>query len=259
MRHLVIPLILSTAVGTLPIVAQDKVIDLSKPVIESVKPDRLYWPFDDGELGLSRPNPTADQSGNSLNGALQGEKTALTPDYVTGKYGTAISIEGTPTQSPCVGWRPSSPDSPSVEKLNLGKTSFTMGAWIKLGESEPGERAHVVFFQTPAWHFALIKTGDDQWVPTLVSQKRAKGPAILGLQDGNWHHLAMSVENDAEGTGAMITFWHDGQVLGTPQRLEASIPPEVALRFRMTLGRSNIKGATVFDDAFITSGVYSFK
>ena len=230
-------------------------IDLSKPVSQTVAPDILYWPFDGGEIGLSRPNPAPDNSGNQLHGEMMGEGTTLRPDYVPGRFGTAISVEGTPRQSPAVKAPPANPGEKSP--LDLHDQSFTAGAWVRL--REPGlERHHLAVMELPNWNFFAQMRDGIGWYVGLASKHRATATEKVHLEDEEWHHLAFSVEVAAEGT--IVTFWLDGNVLGQPQFLAGPIPPfGKPTNFGLRLGRSNLEGSLVIDDAFITSGVHTFR
>ena len=53
-----------------PAVFGQSTIDLSKPVSQSLKPDVVYWSFDQGLPGQSLPEVVEDESGNGLDGRL---------------------------------------------------------------------------------------------------------------------------------------------------------------------------------------------
>jgi len=230
-------------------------IDLSRPVSETLAPDVLYWPFDDGELGLSRPNPAPDRSGNDFQGEMLGEGTTLRPDYVAGRFGTAISVEGTPKRSP--GVRAALRKPGDAGPLDLHGKSFTAGAWVRL--REPGmERYHLAIMDTPAWNFFVQMRDGNGWYLGLASKHRATATEKIFIEDEEWHHLAVSVEITPEAT--IVTFWLDGNVLGEQQTLAGPIPPVGGnARYAIILGRNNLEGSAAYDDVFITTGAHTFR
>jgi hypothetical protein len=259
----------------------ENIIDLTKPVSETLTPDVIYWKFDDGIIGDSMPDPVSDLSGNNLNGALLAGDKKPQPNYVKGKFGTAIHVEGnTPNETdengkmrtfpnPRITWRAAGSDRPDDQTLDLAGKSFSGGVWVKFDEILSGERQIVYVFHRGVppvshWSFALMKTPTGEWtlnfyVPKLA--KRIESPNFY-LDDNDWHHIGFSFEvGEVEST---LTFWMDGERLGDPMKTDGSIPPTERINERVfTLGEGNVGNfgnglVGAFDDAFVTTGVYSF-
>lgn len=254
------------------------VIDLTKPVSESVKPDGIYWAFDGGTIDDWMPDPVIDGSGNAFNGLLQRGAKKPQPTYVEGKFGTAIRFEGnTPFetsedgklrtfQNPRVTWmqydRPSAPD-PSL--LDMAGTSFTAGAWIKFEEINGGEPQLLTVFhrgRSNGWTLRLLKDPTDQWKLMYYGGGRAESDRVADFNDLEWHHVAFTFKAGAEGNS--LQFWLDGKPLGDAIPIRDSITEAPTADRIFTVGESNVgnfgKGFVgAIDDVFVTSGAYEFR
>jgi len=141
-----------SAAGAAP---ESTVIDLSKPVSESLKPDVLYWAFDDGSIDFYMPDPVEDLSGNGFSGKLMEGAVHPIPTYSEGKFGTAIRLQGNTPNSetpegklktflnPRVTWARKPRESVSDPNLlHMKDTSFTAGAWVRIDDAFVTTGAH---------------------------------------------------------------------------------------------------------------------
>lgn len=248
-------------------------IDLSKPVSDSLKPDIVYWPLDGGEIGGNQPNPVEDASGNGFNAyLLQGENGEEVPSYVEGKFGTAVRLKGRDSvgQDPHINWRATDSFAAEPDKLNLSGAAFTAGAWVRLEQEETRNGQTIVVFErgqsageTSYVNLYLRNGGNDRWslrLHALGGYADASTP--FALDQGEWHHVAVSVEPMEEGI--RVLFWFDGQQVGQSTRPQLSIPePTREWQHTLSVGERNVShhhSYTDFsvDDFFITSGIVTF-
>ncbi len=257
------------------------VIDLSKPVSKSLKPDGIYWTFDQAVETESGSAIVEDSSGNDYHGKLLTGDLHPAPTFVEGRFGKALHFQGnTPSwinekgqtrtrQNPRVTWKLS--DTPAAwdeGKLDMAGCSFTGGAWVRFDEINSGNTQSVTIFdrglpiEKANWGFVLLKTPNDQW------EFRAMGIRSTGkseaLNDQQWHHVAFSL-NVSDGKGE-VTFWLDGQRLGEPvatPSVIASITDSARGRI-LTVGERNVGNFSTgfigaIDDVFVTTGALSFE
>lgn len=248
-------------------------IDLSKPVSESLKPDGIYWAFDNGTRGDSYPVEVEDTSGNNYDGRLREGKVRPLPVYDEGKFGLALRFPALPEDfeynprnpNPAVIWRlRDTPEAWDETKLDMEGKSFTGGLWMKLDKILEGQRQVIVLFvrgSSPRqWGFVLVKEPTDDWTFRFA---RCISPKTQELNDGAWHHVAFVV--DAEGDASFVSFWLDGQRLGEPIALEAPLlAPETDSDRFFILGESNVGNFStgfegLLDDVFVTGGVHTFE
>ncbi len=248
-------------------------IDLSKPVSESLKPDGIYWTFDEGTVGESFPLEVEDHSGNEYTGRLRDGKIRTWPVYDHGKFGLALRFPAFPegfdhpmdSPNPSVLWQlKDTPGAWDETKLDLERKSFTGGLWIKFDEILLGER-EVVYLLVRGrlaprqWMFVLVKEPTDKWQLYFGNYRSAETQA---LDDQEWHHLAFTV--DMRGDAGYVSFFLDGQPLGEPVPMQESLlAPEIDADRFLILGERNVGNfgtgfAGLMDDVFITSGVHSF-
>ncbi len=261
----------------------NSVIDLTKPVASSIKPDGLYWSFDGGTIDDWMPDPVDDLSGNGYAGYLLAGGKKPQPTYVAGKFGTAIGIQGnTPPetmddgstvtfQNPRITWKTyNAPAGQDTSQIDMHDKSFTAGVWIKLDKINSGEVQTIRLLHRgqaeSVWSLDLRKGEDDLW--KLASNMSGFQTAFNStaqsdaLNDGQWHHLAFSFrKEDSSGT---VVFWIDGVQIGDEVTSEGRLPETQPKDRIFTLGESNtgsfptgFEGA--LDDLFVTSGVYTFK
>lgn len=250
------------------------VIPLSKPVGESIKPNGIYWKFDHGKIGKADPNPTADDSGNGFDGFLLSSESGVWPEYVEGKFGTAIRFRGGhPTENdPRVVWDAKESQASDTSKLDMAEQSFTVGAWVKFDTIKSGESQTFVVFErgfttgeNSAWQLAIIKPPNDKWrlrvhLPGLYQD--AAGESI-NFSDGEWHHVAFSLQ--VAGDGSTLFFWFDGVRQQDGLSVNTVISPvagdnqgrvftvgERSLHYHFSDADASV------DDVFVTTGLYEF-
>lgn len=257
-----------------PALATD-VISLQRPVGESLKPSWIYWSFDNGKIREATPNPAKDSSGNGFEGFLLPSENGTWPEYVEGKFGTAIHLQGSnPTEYDArVSWNIQDSLTQSEVQFDNSGQSFTAGAWVKFNEIRSGENQTFVVFErghtageNDAWNLSIIKAPNEKWrlrvlLPGLY---RDAANESISLSDGEWHHVAFSFQ--ADDAGGMLTFWFDGAPQQEVMSVEAAASPmgdgEKCSIF--TVGERNPhyhisdSDASV-DDAFVTSGIYTFE
>jgi len=260
-----------------PLAVAQTTIDLSKPVSQSLKPDILYWPMDGGTLDVPVPLEVDDASGNGFTGLLQAGKIHPAPVYDLGKFDTALKFHGLtpPVQnidgqernlnpSPSVVWMiRDTPGFSNANKFELAGKSFTAGLWIRIEKISPKYQSVLLMnwgtSPESQWSLNLVKNARDQWDMRVLRTKSVETDVI---NDGNWHHLAFSIE-EKEG-GIAVNYWLDGVRLGaqvtTPTALvESFISADQIFR----VGERNVANfstgfAGMIDDVFVTSGVLSF-
>ncbi len=139
-----------------------------------------WWAFDGNAL---------DSSGNGRHGTLIG-----TPQFVPGVFGEALEQDGD--------------DYVIVEgyKGILGTNPFSIVAWIRTTNTAIGQITH--------WG----TDNNGQRVEFRVNSNRLRisggGGNVQGntdLTDGEWHHVAVAVIENASASSGDVTFYVDGQ------------------------------------------------
>jgi hypothetical protein len=259
-----------------------KAIDLKKPAGESLKPDGFYWTFDEGILGEGQPSQVDDLSGNGFNGRIVKAPGKAQITYAEGKFGTGIYAQGL---GGMVEWTEKSPlnEASDPSKLTMKDLPFTCGVWFKMDDRRPG--MHVLIRQSEGgggWRFCIVKEiskraaadrdedlskqspGDTWQLDFELGDSRVKGKSFAAtpaFADGKWHHVGFSVSSEkAAGKPPTtkdftVTYWLDGEVFDTAT-FQANAPdPEPG-----TLSlRAGFRVWGVMDDAFVTSGIHTFK
>jgi len=246
-----------------------KVIDLNKPVIESIKPDGFYWAFDDGIIGESEPRTVTDFSGNSFDGQISAANASVTPTYAEGVFGTAIYVQGIPQVS--WGFKHKLNSAPDPSRLIMKGRSFTGGAWFKMDDLKQSFHALIRRDENAiGWRLIIYNenlTDKDSagtaWYPSLeYGSSRSRGKSTVStsvFSDGKWHHVGFSVSPDSSVGEDEIEFttvyWLDGVEFDRVV-FKAKIPdPNPETQF-LSIGN----GAWgLIDDAFVTTGVHTFK
>ena len=262
--------------------AEGRVIDLRKPVGESLKPDGFYWAFDEGLLGEGQPSEVDDLSGNGFVGRIVKSPGKPPITYAEGKFGTGIYAQGL---GDVVEWTEKSPVNAATEpaRLTMKDQSFTGGFWLKMDDRRAGLQAPIRQSEGPAgWRFCLLKEIDkgvtpdadkdlstqspgDTWFLYLeIGDSRQRGLSTIptaAFADGKWHHLGFSVGSEKAGEAASdtrefsVTYWLDGEVFETVRFQAVLTDPEPETRSL----RAGFRVWGVLDDAFVTTGVHSFK
>ena len=257
-----------------------KVIDLSKPVGESLKPDVLYWAFDDGSIGFFMPDPVEDLSGNGFSGKLMQGAANPIPIYTEGKFGTAILLQGTTPNSetpegklqtflnPRVSWVVTSKEKVSDPTLlHMKDTSFTAGSWVRIDEVNEGKKQRIPVFylgHVTGWSFELSKEANGVWSLKFGGGgDKAKLPVEgADLGDKQWHHVAFAYS--LRGENASVVFYVEGSPLGDALELKGKVGQEEGIFSFFTMGEFNVGNFSdglvgAFDDAFVTTGAHTFK
>ncbi len=259
-----------------------KAINLGKPVSESLRPDGYYWAFDDGILGEGQPAEVEDLSGNGFVGRITKASASTQITYAEGKFGTAIYAQGLGSM---VEWTEKSVLNAASDpsKLLMKDQPFTGGVWFKMDDRRPG--MHVPIRQTEAgsgWRICVAKEagkgasietdldlssqsqGDSWFLLFQIGDSRSRGKsaaATAAFADGKWHHIGFSV-NSEKGAGKTpatrefaVTYWLDGEIFDTVN-FQADVPdPEPG---SLSL-RAGFRVWGVLDDAFVTTGIHTFK
>ncbi len=258
--------------------ADGKVIDLGKPVGQSLRPDGFYWAFDEGIQGDSQPSTVEDLSGNGFDGVLQTYAKDPKPTYAAGKFGTAINLE----RHGVAVWQERQGAAMETSKLGSKAIPFTGGVWFKMEDLKL--RSHVLLQKNDygkGWRLILYKmdklASDNQddansvdgteWsisvqpgraVSGADSDKAAKNPMSLPtgiFADRQWHHVGFSVAPGAEPIESTVTYWIDGEIFQTIVSKSAWEAPDPGKEF-FKAGKIS---AGLMDDAFVTSGIHTFK
>jgi hypothetical protein len=253
---------------------QPAVIDLNKPVLESLRPDGFYWAFDDGIIGTSDPKTIEDLSGNGITGLLGGSREVPTPTYADGKFGSAIFLQGVGS---IVRWVEGNRTGSPMGLLTSGEKgkAFTAGIWYKMEDTKPV--GHTLMCRDGGarigWRIALVKTDSkDKETPGSSWKLRMefgdyKGnpgtkAATDAFADGGWHHIGISVAPDgsaaksADGLADFTAvYWLDGQLFDTVAFTTKEVDVEQGSH-SIVVGPAAMG---IADDAFITSGVHAFK
>ncbi len=254
-----------------------KVIDLGKPVGESLRPDGFYWAFDEGIQGESQPSTVDDLSGNGFDGTLQTYGKDPKPTYAAGRFGTAIHFEGHGTAI----WSERRGVTLDAPKLGFKDMAFTGGVWFKMEDLKL--RSHVLLQKDDygkGWRLILYKMDNPvsanqdegnsvdgtQWSLSFQpgravsgsDQSKPKNPMTLPtgiFADRQWHHLGFSVAPGPEPMESTVTYWLDGELFETIVSKSQWEEPDPEWRF-LKAGKI---AAGLLDDAFVTSGIHTFK
>jgi hypothetical protein len=244
-------------------------IDPNRPVAESIRPDILYFNFDEED-----ENFVTSHAEVGLSAKIDRGKVDQLPVWRSGRnqefgqalefnYGSEALFAGENLQL--------SGNHLRVENephLGLTGQSFTMGAWVQLPETAdlPARPYKKIMSKGghgesyPGWALQLSYR-DDRWILTMImvddDLKQARGDARLpgpGLEPGNWHHVAVSFHADTK----QLRIWFDGAEIYTGEMqgaIGSSNLPLVIGENGMSI-YCNIP--LVLDEVFITSGVHDF-
>lgn len=243
----------------------EKVIDLNKPVSESLKPNGFYWSFDDGLIGESQPETVVDLSGNGFDGQISRGTATATPTYAEGVFGTGIYAQGAALVKWQIKHKLNNASAPS--KLIMKGQPFTGGIWFKMDDKKAA--AHTLIRRdenTIGWRLMVQRlpgedadSEGDAWQLNLAygdSRDRGRSLAITSVfGDGKWHHIGFSVAPETNGERFTTVFWLDGTIFDIVS-FEATIPdPDPEQQF-LIVG-NGVWG--LVDDAFVTTGIHTFK
>ena len=277
---LIFAYLVATGFHFIAAVADGKVIDLSKPVGESLKPDVLYWAFDDGSVGFMMPDPVEDLSGNGFSGKLMEGAKNPPPIYTGGKFGTAILLQGNTPNSetpegklrtflnPRVSWVVNTKEQVSdPELLHMKDTSFTAGAWVRIDEVNEGKKQRIpvfFFFFFTCRKRVISKDVKGEWSLVFSGGGGAASLPFGSVDPGDrqWHHVAFAYS--LSGDQASVVLYVDGSPLGDPLEFKGKVGQEEGIFSFFTMGEYNIGNFSdglvgAFDDAFVTTGAHTFK
>jgi len=157
------------------------------------------WLFDEDDAKI-----VEDISGNENNGTVKGK-----PKWAEGKFGGAMDCDGVDDHVDCG----------DKDSLDVGTDDFSIVAWIKCAEYDPGDwEAQIVykFDHTVPRHGYLLgvrgslDAGNMNKPVFILGLGQDAGQHLFGtknINDDVWHHLAMTVDRD----GSMILY-RDGEV-----------------------------------------------
>gem|GEM_PF-6572336 len=148
-----------------------------------------YWPLD--RIGPDRSVP--DLSGNGNDGQLAGS-----PGLMDGRLGSALRFDGVSTGI-------SRPDFP---QLNLAREDFTVALWLRTAWDEAGGKTILACGQGTGryagviFQYRCLDSGHGRFETYLARTGEAGYILSRGhpprINDGLWHHLALSVARDGE-------------------------------------------------------------
>lgn len=159
----------------------------------------FYFNFDEGS-GSTVP----DISGNGNAGLLVGGAT-YTTDTPTGK-GYALQVDGVNGRVQI-----SAPTGSSLSAVTAApEEGYTMAAWFKASGLPFGGSSGHILFRT-GYHMGLVMTPSGVFVGTvyLTGPTGLSTDSGISINDGKWHHLALSV-ND---TTKKISIYIDGKLV----------------------------------------------
>lgn len=266
--------------------AEKEVIDLSKPVIESVPIiTGIYWNFDE----MAGPQELfLDGSGEENNGipmAGNGEAPSVVDGVNrpgTSGFGKAVRLS---TKEPV----PGTEGNPRVlvnmkvtNSLTLADTSFTGGLWVRFSSIRPEENQTVILIDKGGYntrsggnggHFCmfLVKDREGVWQvgfqagDGMENQTALSGPLLMeDFQEGQWHHIGFNFDYNPDG-GSTVSFWFDGAMVGS-QAITLNLAGGSAdtRTRRLSVGeRTTTLYVSTFDgeldDLFVTEGHFDFK
>lgn len=269
--------------------ASAAVIDLSKPVSESLETfTGIYWKMDDAYFDGTHTR-TTDASGNDYTGYLEAGVESPVPYLVSGVnlpgatgYGSAIRLtsnDATPS--------PSDRNSriyynvPSNNNhLGMEATDFTAGAWLSFSSLQEGAQQVMIMDRgvrglNPSgngggWAFYLEKNANDLWRIAFTARDNTASSTVysgsytdLNINLDEWFHFAFAFDYDATA-GNNITFYLNGVSLGSIAiDRNITIGTSTSAR-RFSVGeRANSTYSSTFDgsvdDLFVTEGLHTFQ
>jgi hypothetical protein len=239
-------------------------ISLGAPVTASLRPDVLYYSFDEID-----GNKVVDGSGNEAFGELRAGSFSP-PEPVAGvneRFGQALHFPGGPKKDQGDARNPFLVTD-GHEKLYLDGKSFTMGVWLKLDDDSTQKleilskgASSTVAEQDAGYTWTLERQQGDAWQMSLqVRDGQGLNPTrgtgyVLPLTPGTWYHLGVVV-NFEERTA---TFYFNGDAQATvnlPADIGRGEDVFVIGERRTSSYFSDFRGS--MDDLFITEGVHEF-
>jgi hypothetical protein len=183
----------------------------------------------------------ADLSGNARTGTL-GNFAAGDAHWVTGKVGGALQFDGSDDVMTALGYK-------GIE----GTSSRTTAAWIKTSDNE----GTVMSWGTDAggqkWNFRTQNAAGDGAVGGIRTE--VSGGWIIGatnVADGQWHHVAMVLNDDGSPNVTEMLVYVDGQ-LEANTALDEPINTVAGSDFRVGNGHANRRLNGLIDQAGVWS------
>lgn len=242
-----IPFLACVSLAGVSVLGNAAIIDLSRPVDESISPNGIYWTYDSAS-GVAPDQTTPDSSGNGYTGSLvvglNNGSPVNAPTLATGVsvpgtsgYGDAVNViskNGTPSytanMNPSVRFQGSNGTPGSSYAFTMGDTDFTGGTWMYMDDSSlnvtsGAYRSMTImtsgnwFTNTPYWTLYLEKTNMNVWNlgfsagdgTTFNSGSVATGVTGLNFFTDEWVHLGFNFD-DSSNT---VSFWINGELLAT--------------------------------------------
>ncbi|QDU56029.1 LamG-like jellyroll fold domain-containing protein [Aeoliella mucimassa] len=158
-----------------------------------------HWPLDD----IAGSGTALDQSGNSYDGSIEGGVTQGVTDGVMGDVMQLDGVDGRVALSDHVSQLNELTSGTITGWFNHGNTSI--GAIFTLSNSTVGSTEARLFIENNRLRYDVR---DESGNPTgeagfVASQE--------GVDDGNWHHFAVSVDSVTELTNIYLDGVHVGQ------------------------------------------------
>ena len=145
-----------------------------------------YWRFDEGS-GTTANDSTGNGSTGTISGATYTTDTPSGKGYALFFNGVSNYIDIPVTNLPDF-----------AAATNPGTKGFTMACWFKAAGPPPGSDGYIVF--RVGYHEGLAMRASNSvfYGQLWFSDSSAIGPSSININDGKWHHLAMSVNETSK-------------------------------------------------------------
>jgi hypothetical protein len=169
---------------------------LHTPPCAPVPPDLVgWWPFEE-QTGATGALDIQGNPGPSLNGTpLPAAVGAGGPSPVTGVVGGAFAFDGSDDYV----------QIPDTGALDFGSGDFSIDAWIKTTQNT-GNVAVVLDKRqpTPLQGYHLFTYNGSLFLQLAVGGNYQNYPSNVNIADGNWHHVAVTVDR----TNEVVVKWY---------------------------------------------------
>jgi hypothetical protein len=198
-------------------------------------PRQFVTPVDPGTTGLQAQyqfeGNANDSSGKGRNGTAQGG-----PLFVAGKVGQAISLDGIDDYVTIAGYKGIPADASGVQQ------PFTIAAWVKTIDS--GDRT------IASWgtNSNMLRVDFRLFEGRLrVEHGGGNVQGDTTLNDGNWHHVALTIIQGATISYPDVQLWLDGKdntrASTDPDAFSITAGVDVAIGYRATAAARYFLGA----------------
>jgi hypothetical protein len=153
-----------------------------------------WWRFDEGSGTIA-----SDSSGNGNNGTLQGSPL---PNWVAGKYGDALSFDGTNDYV-------AAPSSSSLSSIGAG--DFTLAAWFQATVGQPVNTKLLSNSNPNTGYGFVFYLGGGGTLGLYLSNSGGRNwyGGVTNLIDGTWHYGVIT------RSGTTISTYVDGSLVNT--------------------------------------------